>query len=120
MSLSILLTNIEKLLEEQKRSADAVSREAGHPDAIRNLRRAIERGKGGISLQVLIDLARALKTSHTALLVPKGDTFTIQAPHPNDQQVLEFLLEQQKLIERQIEELMTRPAQQKPRKPRNR
>lgn len=116
MELSVILTNIESLLEQQKRSADAVSREAGHPDAIRNLRRAIDRGKGGISLRTLSDLARALKTSRYALLKPRGSSdgsFTLQAPHPSDQHILEFLMEQQKLIERQIEEVMSKPPLKK-------
>lgn len=39
MELAAVLENIERLLKAKKRSADEVSRAAGVPDAIRNLRR---------------------------------------------------------------------------------
>lgn len=56
-----LITLIDKALAAKKLSADRASREAGHPDAIRNMRRKAEgKLKGGITFDTVMDVAKIL------------------------------------------------------------
>lgn len=73
MDHDILLENIERLLKIQKVSADAVSKAAKRPDAIRNLRRRVAgETSGSWNLDTLADIARALKTTPWDLLRPSS------------------------------------------------
>jgi hypothetical protein len=73
MDDKVLLANIERLLKAQKVSADAISKSAKRPDAIRNLRRRVAgEFNGSWTLDTLGDIARALKTSPWELLRPPG------------------------------------------------
>lgn len=67
------MDNIERLLRERKASADAISKKAKRPDAIRNLRRRVD-GEitGSWNLDTLSDIAAALGTSPWELLRPPG------------------------------------------------
>ena len=61
MELEAVLRRIEERLAQMGRSASAVSREAGKPYAIQNLRRAVRNGgRSGISTATLTALAAAL------------------------------------------------------------
>lgn len=73
MNDRLLLANIERLLKANGASADAVSRKAKRPDAIRNLRRRVQGGQqGSWTLDTLADVAAALGTSPWELLRPAG------------------------------------------------
>lgn len=73
MNDRLLLANIERLLKDKGVTADAVSRKAKRPDAIRNLRRRVEGEKlGSWKLDTLADIAVALDTSSWELLRPTG------------------------------------------------
>lgn len=73
MDLRALLTNIDRHIRILKTTDNAVSKKAGHEDAIRNLRRyAAGELKGSWKLSVLDDVARALGTSSWELLRPPG------------------------------------------------
>ena len=78
MSNADLLQNIERLLREQNESADAVSRRAGKPDAIRNLRRYVAgEAKGTWTIDTLDAVAQALKTTPWDLLKPESAVFSM-------------------------------------------
>lgn len=72
MKLQVISDNIDRLLRLKSLSAHKVSVEAGHPDAIRNIRRKLSGGiKGqGVSVQVLHDLARVLGVPPNELTEP--------------------------------------------------
>jgi len=73
MDDKLLLSNIERMLKAQKVSADAISKSAKRPDAIRNLRRRVAgEFNGSWTLDTLGDVARALKTTPWELLRPPG------------------------------------------------
>jgi hypothetical protein len=73
MDDKILLANIERLLKAKNVSADAVSKSANRPDAIRNLRRRVAGTFNGTwTLDTLADIAQALGTSPWELLRPPG------------------------------------------------
>lgn len=72
MNLPLILENIERLLKVRKRKADAVSRAAGVPDAIRNLRRAVEgKIKSSPTLRIIDAIARELGTDADSLMREK-------------------------------------------------
>lgn len=63
-----LLALIDKALAARRLSADAASRESGHPDAIRNMRRKAEgKLKGGVTFDTVMDVARYLDISPEAV-----------------------------------------------------
>lgn len=63
-NLSDILARIEQRLTETGQSATAASKDAGKPDAIRNMKRAILDGrKSGVSTETLMALAKQLDTS---------------------------------------------------------
>ncbi len=100
--LKVLLANLERLMKERGLSADALSRRAGVPDAIRNLRRAIESGKGGTTLRTLAALAKVLNTTPAALLTP-ADGHGAAAPTTEDPAAWhDFLLSQRVMIDRML------------------
>jgi transcriptional regulator with XRE-family HTH domain len=68
MDLAGLLQRIEQRLGELGLTEHDASLASGHPDAIRNIRRALEKGKGAPTVRILTDLARALQTSSAWLL----------------------------------------------------
>ena len=73
MDHETLLANVERLLKASGKSADAVSKAAKRPDAIRNLRRRVAgEFNGSWTLDTLADIAKALKTSPWELLQPPG------------------------------------------------
>jgi hypothetical protein len=73
MSDRVLLANIERLLKARGTTADAVSKAAKSPDAIRNLRRRVAGEKQGHwRLDTLEAIAQALDTSPWELLRPPG------------------------------------------------
>lgn len=73
MNLKVLLANIDRLIRVNKTSANAVSKLAGSPDAIRNLRRyAAGELKGMWTLDTLESVAKALGTTSWELLRPPG------------------------------------------------
>lgn len=85
MDDKVLLGNIERLLKTQKVSADAVSKSAKRPDAIRNLRRRVAgEFNGSWTLDTLGDIARALRTTPWELLRPPGAV-------PEDKEFREFV-----------------------------
>lgn len=86
MNDKLLLANIERLMKVQGVTADAVSRKAKRPDAIRNLRRRVQGEKqGSWTLDTLADVAAALETSPWELLRPVGAI-------PQDEGSREFVL----------------------------
>jgi hypothetical protein len=73
MDHDILLNNIERILKAKKVSADAISKKAKRPDAIRNLRRRVKGDyDGSWTLDTLTDVAAALEISPWELLRPAG------------------------------------------------
>lgn len=73
MNDRLLLANVERLLKARNATADAISRKAKRPDAIRNLRRRVQGEKqGSWTLDTLSDIAAALDTSMWELLRPAG------------------------------------------------
>lgn len=70
MNLKQILQRIEDRLSALGMSASAASKKAGKPDAIRNLKRAVESGGGrqGISTETLFKLAEVLETTPTYLI----------------------------------------------------
>lgn len=72
MELSTVLKRIERRLKDLDLSADRASREAGKPDAIRNLRRAVKDGRQGVTTGTIAALAPVLKTTAAWLLEGKG------------------------------------------------
>lgn len=84
MELAAILHRIERRLRVLGLSADDASKQAGVPDAIRNIRRAVESGKGGMAVKTLVALAPVLETKPCWLL---GD----QEQAPIDELGLEAL-----------------------------
>lgn len=72
MELSAVLKRIERRLKELGLSADAASRDAGKPDAVRNMRRAVKSGRKGVNTSTIAALAPVLKTTAAWLLEGKG------------------------------------------------
>lgn len=116
MDLGIVLQNIDRLLETKGRNAHEVSRSAGVPDAIRNLRRAV---KGEIkstpTLRVIAALAEELGTSLNDLMQPRKKPEIQSAPGVR-QAILEKIdwLDQQK--QQALQELATLEDAEKPHK----
>jgi phage repressor protein C with HTH and peptisase S24 domain len=74
MELDSVLARIESRLKEVGLSAHAASREAGKPDAIRNLQRAVKKkDRRGIATDTLAALAPVLKTTAAWLLEGTGE-----------------------------------------------
>lgn len=75
MDLKGILERIEARLDAVEMTANAASNAAKRPDAIRNLKRAVEEGKRkGISTDTLIALAPVLKTTASWLLTGQGES----------------------------------------------
>lgn len=74
MRLQSVLSRIESRLEAVGLSANRASDLAKRPDAIRNLKRAVQNGeRRGITTETLVALAPVLKTSAAWLLEGTGD-----------------------------------------------
>jgi SOS-response transcriptional repressor LexA len=81
MDTKRILKRIERRLAAVEMSADAASKEAGKPDAIRNLRRAVEEGSDrGITVRTIQALAPVLHTTSSWLLEETGPEDT-EAEH---------------------------------------
>ncbi len=77
MDLPKILARIERRLAAVELSADAASKLAGKPDAIRNLARAVKRDdRQGVSTATLNALAPVLKTTSIWLLAEAGPEST--------------------------------------------
>lgn len=73
MDTKRVLHRIERRLAAVEISADAASKKAGKPDAIRNLRRAVENGSGqGIAVKTLQALAPVLRTTPSWIIDETG------------------------------------------------
>jgi transcriptional regulator with XRE-family HTH domain len=97
MDHETLLANIERHLKAKKVSADAVSKLAKRPDAIRNLRRRVKgEFDGSMTLDTLIDIARALDVPPWELMRPPGTTASAD--------------ELRDLIDQRIEERLAAPS----------
>ena len=86
MNLQAILARIERRLEELDRTPHAVSKAAGVPDAIRNLKRVVRDGKGGITARTLSALAPALNMTVAHLL---GEEARIKIDHLTVEQLIE-------------------------------
>lgn len=73
MILKDILARIEQRLRATGLSADAASKMAGKPDAIRNMRRAVKAGRGGINTGTIEALAAVLGTTAVWLLKEEGE-----------------------------------------------
>lgn len=101
MNLAVILRNIELRLLVKRMSADQASRESGHPDAIRNLRRKVAgKLKGSFTVRTLEDIARVLGCDAEDLM---RDENPLQMKPVKG--LREALIEQRDLIDRQIAEL---------------
>lgn len=72
MKLKDILSRIERRLAATGLSADGASRLAGKPDAIRNMRRAVQAGRGGVNTRTVEALAAVLGTTAVWLLNEEG------------------------------------------------
>lgn len=68
MTLSGILARIDQRLAQLALSDNAASKRSGHPDLIRNMRRALINGGVGPAPKTLSDLAAALETTHAWLI----------------------------------------------------
>jgi transcriptional regulator with XRE-family HTH domain len=68
MHLQDIVNRIDQRLESLGISALEAERRAGRRDAIRNMRRAVARGKGGVTMRTIDALAPALSTTSEWLL----------------------------------------------------
>ena len=81
--LAALLARIDQRLNSIGLSAHAASKAAGKPDAIRNIRRAVETGRAGVSTATIAALAPVLQTTVawlTAEAGPEESASTAQRP----------------------------------------
>lgn len=72
MKLKEIYSRVEQRLAALDLSADAASRAAKKPDAIRNMKRAVQAGRNGISTDTITALAPVLRTSAGWLLEGEG------------------------------------------------
>jgi transcriptional regulator with XRE-family HTH domain len=73
MHLEEIVNRIDHRLESLGISALEAERRAGRRDAIRNMRRAVARGKGGVTMRTIDALAPALSTTSEWLLTGHQD-----------------------------------------------
>jgi transcriptional regulator with XRE-family HTH domain len=66
--LQEIINRIDQRLESLGISALEAERRTGRRDAIRNMRRAVARGKGGVTMRTIDALAPALSTTSEWLL----------------------------------------------------
>lgn len=92
MDLKGILRRVERRLRASGMSADAASKRAGKPDAIRNLKRAVrdggDSGRRGISTATVQALARALETPERWLLTEEGPESSKEASIDAHQEVV--------------------------------
>jgi transcriptional regulator with XRE-family HTH domain len=72
MHLQEIVNRIDQRLESLGLSALEAERRAGRRDAIRNMRRAVARGKGGVTMRTIDALAPVLSTTPEWLLTGQG------------------------------------------------
>jgi hypothetical protein len=128
-----LLSRIEARLEALNMSANAASKAANTPDAIRNLRRAVKNGtRGGMSTATIAALARVLETTPAWLLEEKtqislsavplsspapernGSTDTVRTPTPREIPLKQIAPEAVAEIAAAIEKLYRRRQRRRP------
>jgi len=88
MNLQKILARIEERIEELGTNASAVSKAAGKPDAINNIKRAVKRGgKGSVTIDTLRALAPVLQVSVNWLIGDESgddlDDITNLSPGPD-------------------------------------
>jgi hypothetical protein len=71
-----VLRRVELRLQAVKLTPNAASKKAGVPDAIRNMRRAVEEGREGVSTATLEALAPVLQTTAGYLIDGSGEEAT--------------------------------------------
>lgn len=108
MNLASILRFIEGRLDELNLSAHKASILAGKPDAIRNMRRSVEKGHGGAHSSTLAALERALNVAPGTLLRIGDDTPAAPAQFTGNEieqlrAELHALMEQRRLIDQKIE-----------------
>lgn len=106
MDAKVILRNIDACLLAQRRTEHKVSKDAGHPDAIRNLRRAVARGKARVSLPMLQAIAKTLKTTPAELQRPDMEPPKLDLSPDQQDRLLELLLAQREMLDGQIEALL--------------
>jgi hypothetical protein len=73
MELAEILARIESRLSVVRLSASKASQEAGKPDAIRNMQRAVREGRQGtVTIETIAGLAPVLRTTSEWLLTGQG------------------------------------------------
>lgn len=113
MDIGDLLQRIEQRLDVLKLSADDAARQAGVPDAIRNIRRAVDKGKGGPTARTLAALAKVLQTTPAWLMGSQEPINGLDLDHLLQKR--ETLLDEVARVQLAIKEQQKPP----PRKPRN-
>lgn len=91
MNLAAILRRIERRLKLLKLSANAASKEAHKPDAIRNMRRAVKEGRNGVNMATLEALAPVLRTTLPWLLEEKGDEEIATEDHAKKPPVVQLI-----------------------------
>jgi transcriptional regulator with XRE-family HTH domain len=115
MHLQEIVNRIDQRLESLGISALEAERRAGRRDAIRNMRRALVRGKGGVTMRTIDALAPALSTTSEWLLtgqdkIEADETTEIilldkRSPLDDDRVIEAFALAFQSLVGKLITEV---------------
>ena len=115
MHLQEIINRIDQQLESLGISALEAERRAGRRDAIRNMRRAVARGKGGVTMRTIDALAPALSTTSEWLLtgqekIEADETAEIilldkRSPLDDDRVIEAFALAFQSLVGKLITEV---------------
>lgn len=99
MDLPVILSNIEARLKDLGQTEGWLLEESKHHDALRNLRRAIKRGKGGWTMRTLSDIAAALKCTPGDLMRSPASVAAVPIEEPATLRA--FLIAQLNLVESQ-------------------
>jgi hypothetical protein len=113
MHLQEIVNRIDHRLESLGISALEAERRAGRRDAIRNMRRAVARGKGGVTMRTIDALAPALSTTSEWLLTGHQDKIEadeiteiiLRSPLDDDRVIEAFALAFQSLVGKLITEV---------------
>lgn len=103
MNYQAILARIERRLDELGVSAHHISKAAGSPDAIRNLKRVVQSGKGGITARTLSALAPKLNMTTAQLL---GE----EAPITLEHLTVEQLIEEREILLRRLTDVQNEIA----------
>lgn len=116
MELSTILARIDRRLAELGWSDHFASMKSGHQDAIRNIRRAIEAGRQGVSSKTLADLAKTLEIPLATLIAPNDEGKKKPPTVDELRQQREELLDQLTTIQTRIAAMEQAAAQPKHRR----